>query len=81
MAVMFFTFIGLLLVITAMSVGVMMGRKPIAGSCGGISNMMGTSCPICGGDQSICDEQQEKNKEEEAGGKADYDLGYEAKTH
>lgn len=33
-------------VILIMSVGVLFKRKPIAGSCGGIANLMG-SCDIC----------------------------------
>lgn len=32
--------------ILVMSVGVLFKRKPIQGSCGGISNLMG-SCDIC----------------------------------
>lgn len=32
--------------ILIMSIGVMFKRKPIAGSCGGIANLMG-SCDIC----------------------------------
>jgi len=47
-----------LLVLTlAMSVGVLMGRKPIAGSCGGMSALgVVKDCDICGGDKTICDE-------------------------
>jgi len=46
-----------LLVLTlAMSVGVLMGRKPIAGSCGGMSALgVVKDCDICGGDKTICD--------------------------
>lgn len=32
--------------ILIMSVGILLKRKPIAGSCGGIANLMG-SCDIC----------------------------------
>ncbi|HBF06906.1 MAG TPA: ApbE family protein, partial [Gammaproteobacteria bacterium] len=32
-----------------MSVGVMMGRKPIAGSCGGLANVgLNGECKVCG---------------------------------
>lgn len=34
------------IVLLIMSVGVLFKRKPIAGSCGGIANLMG-SCDIC----------------------------------
>lgn len=30
-----------------MSVGVLMKRKPIQGSCGGIANLMGGECEFC----------------------------------
>ena len=37
MATVFIAFIVLLLVVAALAIGVMMGRKPIGGSCGGIA--------------------------------------------
>ncbi|SDU25608.1 (Na+)-NQR maturation NqrM [Geopseudomonas guangdongensis] len=48
----------MLLVVLGMSVGVIMGRKPIAGSCGGIANLgiEKDECPICGGDTQKCEE-------------------------
>lgn len=44
-----------LLMALAMSVGILAGRKPIKGSCGGMSAMTGADCPVCGGDGSKCD--------------------------
>lgn len=45
-----------------MSVGVIMGRKPIAGSCGGMSALgMDTACDICGGDETVCETESQKN--------------------
>lgn len=45
----------LLLLITGMSIGVLMGRKPIAGSCGGMAALgMEVACEICGGDTTKC---------------------------
>lgn len=50
-------FLIMLLVVLGMSVGVLMGRKPIAGSCGGIANLgIEKECSICGGDRQKCDE-------------------------
>lgn len=48
----------MLLVVAGMAIGVIMGRKPIAGSCGGIANLgiEKDECPICGGNQDKCDE-------------------------
>ena len=59
-------FLGVFLVffgfVALMSVGVLMGRKPIAGSCGGVGKALGEpnyNCDICGGDVDKCDEQNE----------------------
>ena len=41
-----------------MAIGVMLGRRPISGSCGGVARLNGDDgeCAICGGDPSKCDE-------------------------
>ncbi|MDO9616130.1 MAG: (Na+)-NQR maturation NqrM [Pseudomonas sp.] len=50
-------FLTMLLVVGMMAVGVMMGRKPIAGSCGGIANLgIEKECSICGGSREKCEE-------------------------
>lgn len=47
----------MLLVVLGMAVGVIFGRKPIAGSCGGIANLgIEKECSICGGDRTKCEE-------------------------
>ncbi|MGB5353092.1 MAG: (Na+)-NQR maturation NqrM [Woeseia sp.] len=51
------SFIVMIAVIAAMAIGVMAGRKPIKGSCGGLN---GAGCELCGG------ECPEKPKLEEA---------------
>ncbi len=51
-----FTFVFLLLVVTAMAVGVMRGRQPISGTCGGLNNIgLDGACDICGGDPNKCE--------------------------
>ena len=56
-------FIGMLLVVVAMSIGVIFGRKPLKGSCGGMAALgMETECEICGGDKDKCETEQKKNK-------------------
>lgn len=76
METMVLTFAVLLLIVIAMSVGVLMGRKPIAGSCGGMASLgMDTVCDICGGDPNKCDEEQER-----VAGSAPADLAYEVKS-
>ncbi|GLX12833.1 hypothetical protein Pstr01_10720 [Pseudomonas straminea] len=50
-------FLIMLTVVGLMAVGVMMGRKPIAGSCGGIANLgIEKKCSICGDDREKCPE-------------------------
>ena len=50
------------LLVTGMAVGVLTGRKPIAGSCGGVGAALGEdnyTCDICGDDPNKCDEQSD----------------------
>ncbi|TXH91449.1 MAG: (Na+)-NQR maturation NqrM [Pseudomonas sp.] len=57
-------FVIMLLVVLGMAVGVIFGRKPIAGSCGGIANLgIEKQCSICGGNREKCEEvnRGEKN--------------------
>ena len=61
------------LLVTAMSVGVIFGRKPITGTCGGLGAAGITGpCEICGGDTSKCEESNAAS-----GGDAT-DLAYDA---
>ena len=69
----------LLIVVVAMSVGVLLGGKPIAGSCGGMAALgMDTACDICAGDKQICEDENERIAREAKESKL-ADLGYEAK--
>lgn len=57
MQILLITFVLIALVILIMSVGVIMGRKPVQGSCGGLNNIAGMDeCELCGGDKNKCDE-------------------------
>ncbi|MDG5498757.1 (Na+)-NQR maturation NqrM [Marinobacter sp. BGYM27] len=54
-----FLIVGILL--AGMSIGVLMGRKPISGTCGGIGALgMVGACDICGGDDKKCEEENER---------------------
>ena len=43
----FITFIILIIVILGMAIGVIMGKKALKGSCGGLSKVMGDDCMFC----------------------------------
>ncbi len=48
------------LLIAGMSIGVILQKKPIKGTCGGLNALgMDTDCEICGGDRSKCDEEND----------------------
>ena len=51
----FLSLIILLIVVAGMAVGVMKGRAPISGSCGGLNNAgIEGGCDICGRDVTKC---------------------------
>lgn len=57
------TFIILLIIVSVMAIGVMRGRNPISGSCGGLNNVgLSRGCEICGGDANKCDTEQDRRK-------------------
>lgn len=67
-------FVVMLILVGMMAVGVLMGGKPISGSCGGMSAIgMDTACDVCGGDKAKCD--TEVKKAQKAGNS---DLAYDA---
>jgi uncharacterized protein len=50
------------LVIAAMAVGVMAGRAPIKGSCGGMGALgVDAACEICGGSPQRCEEETRRD--------------------
>ena len=50
------TFLVFMAIIAAMSVGVIAGRAPISGSCGGVGKLgIDQKCDLCGGDPQICE--------------------------
>lgn len=64
------------LVVAGMSIGVIFGRKPISGSCGGMGALgISTSCEICGGNAQKCEEENQRLANE---GKSASDLAYDA---
>ena len=58
------TLAAFLLVIAGMAVGVMMGRREISGSCGGLANETNqdgeTSCSLCSNPDAACKELRDR---------------------
>ncbi|GLS28132.1 (Na+)-NQR maturation NqrM [Marinibactrum halimedae] len=78
-------FIVLALLIGGMAIGVIMGRKPLAGSCGGVGKALGEDdyvCELCGGDEQKCEEQKlqgnTKDRVQSAHSTAPEALAYDA---
>ena len=66
MATIFAAFIVMLIIVGAMSIGVLLGRKPIAGSCGGVGaalNEPGYVCDLCGNDPNKCNDENDKSRQ------------------
>ena len=75
MALFFISAVVIGLVIAGMAIGVIMGRGPIKGSCGGLGALgVDQACDLCGGDPQRCDEETRDGRE----GKANPDLYYPA---
>ena len=76
-------FLVILALVGAMSVGVIFGRNPIKGTCGGMAALkMGSGCDICGGDASKCDEESfgKNSSTGSDGGQLGYDAGARSTT-
>lgn len=63
MTIVFVVFAFMLLMVLVMSVGVMIGGKPIKGSCGGLSAIgMKSACDVCSGKDQECERKKQKIK-------------------
>ena len=58
MATILMTVVALFALVGLMSIGVIMGREPIKGSCGGINALENGNCSLCGGEPDKCEELQ-----------------------
>jgi len=74
------SFVVLLLIVAGMAVGVLMGGKPIAGSCGGMSALgMDVACDVCKGDPEVCETEQQKSiKADKMAADSVEDISYDA---
>ncbi len=73
-------FVVLVLIMVGMAIGVIMGRKPLKGSCGGVGAALGEkdyTCDLCGDDPKKCEEISQESTESDKQNKAG-DLAYNA---
>lgn len=54
------TFGIMVMVVAAMAIGAIMGRKPIQGSCGGLGKLMGEDCEFCEKKDQCSDEEKSR---------------------
>lgn len=69
-------FIVLALIMAGMAIGVIMGKKPLKGSCGGVGAALGEmdyTCDLCGDDPNKCDEINQDDAKSTSN-----DLAYDA---
>lgn len=65
MATFLAVFAFMLIIVAGMAVGVMFGRKPLKGSCGGMASLgMETECDVCGGDKTRCEKEVEASSKQ-----------------
>ena len=51
------TMVVMIVLVAGMAIGVIFGREPIKGSCGGLNNAgVEGECEICGGNMQRCEE-------------------------
>jgi hypothetical protein len=65
MSTLFIVFIVMVLFVVFMSAGILLGGKPISGSCGGMSAVgMKGACDVCGGDVQNCESNKDPIRQE-----------------
>ncbi|MGK0250031.1 MAG: hypothetical protein ACI910_002799 [Oleispira sp.] len=65
MTTLLIVFIVMVLFVVFMSAGILLGGKPISGSCGGMSAVgMKGACDVCGGDFQKCDSIKDPIRQE-----------------
>jgi len=72
------TFLVMLFLMAIMAIGVLMGRKPIKGSCGGVANALNEPdyvCDLCGNDPNKCEEESGRAAKAAAQSSNFYDAG------
>lgn len=62
MSLFFVCLVAIVLMMLLMAVGVLMGKEPLKGTCGGLNRFTGDKeCPVCGGDTQKCETSKQTN--------------------
>ena len=57
MVILLLSFLLVCIAVAGLAAGVLMGRKPLQGSCGGLNNFTeGEDCEFCGASRENCEE-------------------------
>lgn len=62
MSTILLTIVLFMLVFAALALGLVLGRGPIKGSCGGMAALADGTCEICGGDPVKCEGEATASK-------------------
>jgi hypothetical protein len=62
MTTLLITILIMAMIVGGMAIGVIFGREPIKGSCGGLNNVgVEEDCEICGGNPAKCGSSEEQS--------------------
>jgi uncharacterized protein len=63
------SFVAIIVMMLLMAVGVLFGREPLKGTCGGLNRFTGDKeCPVCGGDTTKCETLNSDGQPEDKAG-------------
>jgi hypothetical protein len=61
MSIFLVSLVAIILMMLLMGIGVLMGKEPLKGTCGGLNRFTGDDCPVCGGDTQKCETSKAEN--------------------
>ena len=61
MSIFLVSLVAIILMMLLMGIGVLMGKEPLKGTCGGLNRFTGDDCPVCGGDTQKCETSKKEN--------------------
>ena len=68
MKILIITFVGMLIAMAGMGIGVIVSNRKLKGSCGGLGNVLGEQCNFCG-KKDECEREKKKLCEDDPSNK------------